>query len=121
MLKAFTHGTCIYAINKLPRQLPYSHVHMYTVSMAGAEVLRNIPLLVGLAKCGHVIKTLAARKRHYDFITFLGIPRKWRETWAHTHSMLPHVFTCIVYNNYRTNCDVDNIIFMSFQAPSLSQ
>ena len=33
------------------------------------HALRNVPLLVGLVKCGHAAKTLAVHKRHYDFIT----------------------------------------------------
>ena len=51
-------------VNKLPRQLPYSHD--VSISTAGDQVLlmrhvhalRIMPLLVGLAKCGHATKTL---------------------------------------------------------------
>ena len=80
------HG--IYAINKLPRQLPYSHaVRVYGFnggrpsSAYVPRALRNMTWLVGLAKCSHAAKTLAAHKRHYDFITFLGIPRKLDHVW----------------------------------------
>ena len=87
----------IYAINILPRQLPYSHdvsfcIHMMYVCVYGfnggrpgtayaPHTLRNMPLLVGLAKCGHAAKTLAMRERHDDFITFLGIPLKLDHVW----------------------------------------
>ena len=79
------HGT--YAINKLPYQLPYSHdVHVYGFdgghpgTAYAPRALRNMPLLVGLAKCGHAAKMLAACERHYNF-TFLGIPQKLDHVW----------------------------------------
>ena len=72
-----------YAINKLPRQLPYSHdvrVYGFDGRYPGTaytpHALRNMPLLVRLAKCGNATIELVMRERHYDFITFLGILRK---------------------------------------------
>ena len=53
---------------QLPHQLPYSHdlrVYGFDGGCPGtAYALRNMPLLVGPAKCGHAAKTLAARERH---------------------------------------------------------
>ena len=86
LLKALTNG--IYTINKLPHQLPYSldvHVYGFTGGRPGTAyapcALHNMPLLVWLAKYGHAAKTLVACERHYDFITFLGIPRKLDFVW----------------------------------------
>ena len=63
----------IYAINKLPCQLPYSHdirVYGFDGGCPGIayapRALRKIPLLVGLVKCSHAAKKLAARERHFD-------------------------------------------------------
>ena len=73
-------------INKLPRQLPYSHD--VSVSVNGGRpgtayapcALRIMLLLVGLAKCGHVTKTFLVCERHDNFIT--GIPRKLDHMWC---------------------------------------
>ena len=76
--QALTHGIIIlYAINKLPRQLPYSHavrVYGFDGGCPGPayapHTLHSMPLLVGLAKCGHVAKMLMVRE---STMTFLGI------------------------------------------------
>ena len=78
-LKALTHG--IYAINKLPHQLPYSHdVRVYGFdgghpgTAYAPRALHNMPLLIGLAKCGNATKTFVTCERHDDLITF---PENW--------------------------------------------
>ena len=70
VLKALTHG--IYAINKLPRQLPRSSDVVYTVS-ARMPLTRHAHCAIIYCRLANLAaKTLAARERHYDFITFLG-------------------------------------------------
>ena len=87
------HG--IYAINILPHQLPYSHdvrVYGFDGGRPGTaympRALCNMPLSVGLAKCGHAAETFAACERHYDFIIYIP----WNSPEIGSHVALSFYF-----------------------------
>ena len=74
-LKALTHG--IYANCHISFCVRVTYV--YAVSMAGARVPFTCHVHCAIIYCrqaGLVAKTLAARERYCDFVTFLRIPQK---------------------------------------------